>query len=171
MKKMFCSFLLLLGLCVFSTSKSEATKFYTSNSTGVVVITSATDTSGAGGTTDITEVWLSTGYNDGTYFVCASSDIPGSFAVGNSTTNLVFSKFTPDQYVFPPIPFATSTGTVNGTGNIITNSAMKIDLRDSIGDGFTLDQDGLVCFIQGPGAGRDRYIWTLRLDQPRLRRR
>ena len=169
MKKMFAFVLLLLGLAV-SVKNVDAAEYFTSSSTGLVVFSSVTTgpQSSAGGTIEITEVWLSTGYNEGTYFVCVETAAlsPSVFAVGGSTTNIKFEQFIADQYVFPPLMFLPSTATVTGL-------PIRIDMRGTMGmygQARTINA-GLACMIQGPTAVVQKYTWTLGYDQPALRRR
>src|SRR3990167_5306090 len=151
MNKLIVGLGLLLGLTVLA-GKASAADTFTSTWTAQFhhYVTTMTDSPNVvetlggltpGGNIDITTVRLSTGYNNGAYFICVDSfphvaATGGAYAIGN---------FLNEQYMFPPVPFVASTSTVN-TGLIGFQQA--VDFRNYDGSGKSVTH-GLTCFIVG----------------------
>ena len=125
----------------------------------LMLVSSQTDTSvpevsvsgiTPGGSADLRQVILSTGYNSGAYFVCVDS-FPLVATTGGA---LAIGGYTNEQYLFPPTLFLPSTATVTGLPLIL-------DLAGSYNAGGATVRNGLVCFVQGDTT--NRYWWTLKV--------
>lgn len=158
---------ILLAMGIIASPKyAFATSVQTSTWTAKLVALVSTNTSPTavesvtGGVTpagqfDLTRVMISTGYGDGTYFVCVDSF--SRMDGGNLLT-----LFSPEQYLFPPLIFTTSTSAVHA--DLVNYAPTVLDLRAYNGGGVTVTK-GLSCFIVGPSATTQKYWWTLETVQ------
>ena len=169
MKKLIVAITLLLGLaCVKTVHASDVmtstwqAKFIayvaTNAPTGNVTVGKAGGLD-ASGTFDLMRVFLSSGYNNGAYFVCVDS-LPLAQAGGAETFTI--TDFPSEQYLFPPFAFSASTITAN-LGLVVSPSV--IDMRQYNGGGATI-KNGLSCFVVGDTV--NRYWWTLETEATQL---
>lgn len=124
---------------------------YVSTATDPSKITIAVGGVTAGGTADLTRVYLSSGYANGAYLVCIDS-LPLTAQTGGTPSYVAnFGAFAHEQYLFPPQPFIPSTSTVTGATQIV-------DFRDMQGGGRTI-KNGLSCYVNGDTV--NRYWYTI----------
>lgn len=164
MKKLLTLGTLALGLLVLAKAPAFASFDYetsTWQAKFLSYISTATDPSRptglAGGLSptgsfDFTRAWISTGTDNGAYFVCVDS-LPLSAQTGGAPAYSI-NNFPAEDYVFPPVPIVkASSSTVGGLNGLL------VDLRDTVfGGGHTIKK-GLTCFVVGDTV--NRYWWTI----------
>jgi len=167
MNKITVILALLCGALLFGAAKAEAAAVVSSTANWQLIEGSSNTTG------DLLDVTLSTGYNNGTFFVCVDSRATVTF--GATGQALFFSSFTvSSQFLFPPIPFIPSTAAVAGAGYNMTFS-----LSDGNRGGTTWN-NALICIIDGAdrtfddssSALTNLYRWTVRtVETPRTSER
>lgn len=166
MKKLFILSVMTFGVMAVAKAPAFAHDYVSSTWTArlVAYISTQTDTSKPpatiggitqGGGFDMTRVWLSSGYNNGTYFLCVDT-VPLSGTVGAPAYSQ--GIYPNEQYLFPPVPFLPSTATIQGA-----SSGLMLDFRDYQGGGKTI-KNGLVCLVYGE-PGTTTYRWHLELSE------